>query len=138
TERLLAGRELARAARRIAIAPDGADRAAATEQLMIATLREAINSADSAVRRAAVEAIGRARVHALAADARALLEVTSDAELRLVAAATAAALADRDAVPVLLAELPADLPEHPRLALAETRALAALGRTADAAAVVRA
>ena len=137
TTRLLAGRELARAAQRIAIAPESAERAAATEQLMTQTLREAIASADSAARRAAVDAIGRGRVLALAADVRALLEVTSDTELRLVAAATAAALADRDAAAVLLSELPGDLAEHPRLVLAETRALVALGRAADAAAVLR-
>ncbi len=66
-----------------------------------------------------------------------MLEVTSDAELRLVAASAIAALGDTEAAPVLLAELPADLPEHPRLAVAEAHALAALGHTADVAAVLR-
>ncbi|HUJ57833.1 MAG TPA: HEAT repeat domain-containing protein [Kofleriaceae bacterium] len=134
-ERWIAAGELGRAARRLATAPRDD---AAIAKLMIAALREALGSADAAVRRAAVDAIARAHAVELAPDVRALLGVTSDTELRLTATAASAALGDRDAAPVLLALLPADLPEHARLALAETRALVALGHAGEAAAALRA
>jgi TonB family protein len=135
--RLVAAGDLARAARRIAIAPAGPERADATAVVMVAALREALGSADGSVRRAAVEAIARAHVSELAGEVRALLEVTSDAELRVTAMAAAGELGDREAVAPLLVQLPADLAEHPRLAIAETRALVRLGHVKDAAAAIR-
>ncbi|MDB4959497.1 MAG: hypothetical protein JWO36_7066 [Myxococcales bacterium] len=138
-ERWIRSGELTRAAHRIAISDVHApDREAVTHSLMVAALHEALGSADGAVRRAAVDAIGRTRLSELASDVRALLTVTNDAELRMTAIAAVAALGDREAAQRLLEQLPVDLPEHQRLALAETRALVALGRGADAGAAIRA
>jgi HEAT repeat protein len=131
--------DLVRAARRITTAPaNDPDREAATERVMTAALREALGSADVAVRRAAVEGIGRAKVLALAEDVRGLLGVTTDLELRLAAIDTAGELADREAAPPMLAQLPIDLAEHDRLAAAETRVLVKLERTDDATKAIRA
>lgn len=130
---LLGRGELARAARRIAGAPDSAPRAEVTGRVMIAALREALAGPDSAGRRAAVEACGRARVAELAGDVRALLTTTTDPELRRAAIATVAALGDRAAGPALAAALPDDLAHDPRAALARVAALVAIGQ-GDAAA----
>ncbi len=128
--------DLVRAARRIAIAPLGSDRTTATATLMVAALGDALGSADGSVRRAAVDAIARANVTELAADVRALLTVTSDTELRVTAMAAAGARGDREATTALLQQLRMDLAEHPRLALAETRALVAIGHREDAATAI--
>ncbi len=136
-ERLLAQRDLARAARR-ALRAQGRERTAAIERVAIAALREALGSAETASRRVAVDAIRRAQVHELAPEVRDLLASTTDTELRLVAIDAALALEDSAAARPLLVQLPGDLPDHPRLALAETRALAGLGHRADAAAVLAA
>lgn len=133
-DRLVARGDLARAALRVRRAPPGDARTAATLHVMIAALREALSSADGASRRAAVDAIGRARVTALAPDVRGLLDSTIDTELRLVAISTALALEDRDAAHQLTKQLAADLVDHPRLALAEAHALVALGQSAEVAA----
>jgi hypothetical protein len=137
-QRLLAQHELARAARRVAAAPAGDERAAAIARLMTAALREALAGAEGPVRRAAVDAVRRAKVLDLAGPVRDLLVVTTDTELRLAAIEASAALDDREAAAPLLAQLPGDLPEHPRLAVAETRALVALGHTDEAAKAIRA
>jgi HEAT repeat protein len=128
--------ELARAARRIAEAPDTAARAELTERVMIAALREALAGPDSAGRYAAVEACGRARVGKLAGEVRTLLATTTDPELRRAAIATAAALGDRAAGPALVAALRDDLAHDPRAALARVAALVAIGRADDAARAV--
>jgi hypothetical protein len=135
----LARGDLALAARRIAAASDD-DPAieAAANRLVIATLREALASADDAVRRAAVDAIARARAGELARDVRALLADTNGVELRVVAITAAGALGDGAAAAELARDLAADLPAHPRLAIAEARALAALGQAAAVTAAVRA
>src|SRR5262245_35919159 len=131
--------ELARAARRIAAAHDpAAERAAATERVMIAALAEALAGPDSAGRRSAVEACGRARVDQLAGAVRALLAATTDPDVRLAAIATAGALGDRAAAPVLVTALRDDLAHAPRIALARVEALVAIGHGEDAADVVRA
>lgn len=134
-DRLVAEHDLARAAHR-AVRGQGSEQTAAIERVAVAALREALGSAESTSRRAAVEAIGRAQVRQLAPDVRDLLAQTTDIELRLVAIDTALALEDTAAAGPLLAQLPGDLPDHPRLALAETRALVGLGHRADAAAVL--
>jgi TonB family protein len=136
-ERLLAQRDLARAARR-ALRAQGGERTAAIERIAIAALREALGSAETTSRRVAVEAIRRAQVRELAPQVRALLASTTDTELRLDAIDAVLALEDTAAAQPLLAQLPRDLPDHARLALAETRALAGLGHRADAAAVIAA
>ncbi len=132
--RLVAAGELGRAAQRIAVADAGDPGIeAATDQLVVGTLREALVSADTAVRRAAVDAIARGRTNALAGDVRGLLADTNDTELRLVAIDAIGALGDVAAAPELARDLAVDLPAHPRLALAEARALVALGRAGDVA-----
>jgi TonB family protein len=136
-DRLLAAGDLARAARRVEHA-QGSERTSAIERIAVAALREALGSAESASRRAAVEAIGRAQLRELAPEVRGLLATTTDTELRVVAIGAALALEDTAAARPLLAALPGDLPEHPRLALAETRALAGLGHRTDAAAILAA
>jgi HEAT repeat protein len=138
---LLARGELARAASRVAAAPTagaaGVDRAAAAELVMTAALREALVGPDGAAQRAAVEACGRARVHALAGDVRGLLAATTDPELRAAAIAAAGALDDRDAAPALLAALHDELVAGAPLAAARVAALVAIGRADDAAGVLR-
>lgn len=134
TEKLLAAGDLARAARRIAAAKAGAaDRDTAAERVMIAALREALGSTGAAARTSAVEAAGRTGAHALASQIRGFLAPTVDTELRLAAVVTAATLGDQTAVPIIARQLPADLANYPRLALAETAALLQLGAR-DAAA----
>lgn len=138
TDRLLKQGELARAARRIAAAPLGdPDRLVAAERVMTATLAEALGSIGAGARKAAVEAIGRARVRALAAPVRALISPMADTELRLAAIEAVAQLEDQAAVTVIAGMLPGDLQNYPRLALAETVTLVALGHRERAAAIVR-
>ncbi len=136
-DRLLKQGELVRAARRIAIAPSDPDRLVAAERVMTATLAEALGSIGAGARKTAVEAIGRAQVRALAEPVRALLSPMTDTELRLVAVEAAARLGDQAAVTVIATMLPGDFQNYPRLALAETAALVALGQRDRAAAIVR-
>lgn len=135
-ERLIAARDLARAARRVL--SERGDRTIAMQKLTTAVLREALGSSDSAVRRNAVESIGRARVAELAGDVRALLSSTGDVELRLAAIAASVELADDRATTTLLDELNEDITEAPRLAHAEMAALVALHHEADLATWLRA
>lgn len=138
TDRLLEQGELARAARRIAAAPLGdPDRLVAAERVMTATLAEALGSIGAGARKTAVEAIGRAQVRALAAPVRALLSPMTDTELRLAAIDAVAQLEDQASVSVIAGMLPGDLQNYPRLALAETATLVALGHRERAAAIVR-
>lgn len=126
-DKRIAERDLSRAARRLLRARPSPERERATQQLMIATLREALDSSDGVVRRAALDAIARSNVTELAGDVRPLLTATSDSEMRIAAIETSAALRDDKAVEVLVEHLRADLREQPRLALAEARALVAMG-----------
>jgi hypothetical protein len=137
-KRLSLAGDLVRAARRVARAPAGDERAAAIATIMNHALAEALGSADSATRRAAVAAIGRAQLRELAPQIRAMLRSTTDAELRVVAIETSLALEDADAAPMMLQTLAADLLDHPRLALAETRALVGIGHASDASAALAA
>ncbi len=129
-DEMLARHELARAAARIqaASANDGA-RALATEHVMVAALREGLAGNESA-RRAAIEAIGRAQVHELAPDVRAVIGVTSDVELERVAVEAAGRLGDRDAAAPLATQLALDLHAQGKLAVDDVRALVAIDRTA--------
>jgi HEAT repeat protein len=172
-ERLLERGALARAAHRILqdaaagagarVGASEAERLAAAERVMIAALREGLASTDGGVRRAAVEAVGRARVQALAGQIHLLLISTVDVDLRLAAIAAAAALGDpaapgagtegagtegagteeaararRRAAEAILADYRADLASRRRVALEKTAALVKLGRAADVAAAIRA
>ncbi|MBA3455235.1 MAG: hypothetical protein H0T42_19245 [Deltaproteobacteria bacterium] len=137
TERLLAQREVARAAIRVArSAQSDPDRVAAAERVMTVTLDEALGTIGAGARQMAVEAIGRAQVRSLAARVRALISPTIDTELRLAAIDAAAQLADQAAVPVIAGMLPGDLQNYPRLANAGTSALVTLGHRERAAAIV--
>ena len=127
--------DLARAARRLQATTGEPAPASVVAPLMQAAVVEALGSADGATRRAAVAAIGRARLP-VASEVRKLLTTTTDTEVRLATIATVAALEDHESEAALLAALPGDLPDRPRLALAETRALASLGRGRDAAALL--
>jgi HEAT repeat protein len=129
--------ELGRAARRVAAAP-AAEREAAAAPVMVAALGEALAGPDTAARRAAVEACGRARVGELAGAVRALLAETTEPELQLAAINATGALGDRDAAPLLAGPLRDDLARAPRTALARIAALVAIGRAEDAGAAVRA
>ncbi len=138
TDAWLAKAELARAARRVAAAtPADPERGPAAEHVMIAALREALGSTGAAARTAAVEAVGRAGVRTLATQVRAFLAPTVDIELRLAAVTTAAALGDETAVPIIARQLPADLANYPRLALAETAALIQLGAREQATTAIQ-
>lgn len=138
TQAWLAKGELARAARRVAAAKAAdPERGPAAEHVMIATLREALGSTGAAARTAAVEAVGRAGVRVLASSVRAFLAPTVDIELRLAAVTTAAALGDETAVPIMVRQLPADLANYPRLALAETAALIQLGARDQASGAIQ-
>ncbi|HSD90044.1 MAG TPA: TonB C-terminal domain-containing protein, partial [Kofleriaceae bacterium] len=117
-DKLVRSGDLSRAARRILRAPLSAERAGAMRTLVLAGLREGLGSSDGTVRRAAVDAVGRAGARELAGEVRALLTGTNDSELRLVAIATVAALGDEPSVAVLLDQLKADLVENGRLARA--------------------
>lgn len=128
-ERLITMRDLTRAARRLR--RETTERGAAMQLLVVAALREALGSSESAVRRSAVEAIGRAQVTELVADVRGLLASTSDVELRLVAIATVAKLGDDRAAATLLDELARDSVESPKLARAVMAALVALHHEAE-------
>jgi len=137
-DRLLARGELTRAARRIAVAPSTtAERGAAAERVMIAALREALASANGVARRAALEACGRARVHAIADAVRAELAASADPELRLAAISAAGALGDGAAAPSLLAALHDELAQRSRMAIPRVAALVAIGQAQPAADVVR-
>jgi len=127
--------DLARAARRLQRTTGEPAAAAVVAPLMQAAVVEALGSADAATRRAAVAAIGRVRLP-VASEVRKLLGTTTDTEVRLRTIEAVAALDDHGAEDALLAALPGDLPDQPRLALAETRALVALGRGRDATAIL--
>jgi TonB family protein len=135
--RLIAAGELGRAARRIAIAPGEQGAATATRAVMIAALAEALAAtADERVRIGALDAAARGKLAELAPNVRAIITTTTGAELRADAIVTAGAIGDQTAAPQLLDALPRDLADQPAVALAETRALVALGRGADAARVI--
>jgi hypothetical protein len=138
TERMLARGELARAARRVAGTPVATpESTAAVHQVMIAALREALDSPDGAARRAAVEAVGRAELHELATEVRGQL-AAPDPGLRLAAIDAAGALGDRAAAAALVLGLRDDLVAHAQLGLARVAALSATGHADAAASALRA
>jgi HEAT repeat protein len=95
-DRRIGQHDLTRAAQRILRAKPSSDRELATQRVMIAALREALESSDTAVRRFAVEAVGRARATELAMEVAQLLTPASDVELRVAAIATTAALGNNE------------------------------------------
>ncbi|MEO8704062.1 MAG: TonB C-terminal domain-containing protein [Kofleriaceae bacterium] len=138
-DRLVARGAVARAALRVATsAIDDPDRIAATEHVMIGALRDGVASSNSAVRRGAIEAIGRAHVQALASEVEKRILPIADGDLRLVAIAAAADLEDPVFVPALTADLATDLAQRPRVAIAKIRTLVAIRRGGEAAKAVSA
>lgn len=130
--------ELVRAAKRVAAAPaSNPDRIAAAEHVMIAALREALASPTTASRRAAIEGAGKAKLHELAPIIRASLGKLTDPDVRAAAIDAVAALGDREATPLLLADLSDDIAQRRPIAVARVAALSAIGRGDDAARALR-
>ncbi len=135
--RLVAAGDLGRAAERLRRAKDDPEREPATQLLMVAALREGLQSTDANVRRAAVEAIGRAGVRELVPAMRELLAASSDRELRLAGLDAGVRLGDGALVPIAAEHLRNDIRDDRRLAAAETAALVALGASNEAIAILR-
>jgi hypothetical protein len=109
-----------------------------TERVMIEVLRDELASTKAAgARRAAADAIAHARVSVLAPALHDLVAPTIAAELRLAAITAAATLDDRSVTGELVAALPADLADDPRVAVASVSALVQLGQRAAAEAAIR-
>jgi TonB-like protein len=130
---------LAYAIRRVVAAPaTDPERTAAAEHVLVAVLREALAGGTVAVRHAAIDAIGRAKVRALADEVALLIAPVAEDELRLAAIDAVRALGDATVLPQLAADLADDLAHRPKIALAKLGALVALGRAELATAAVRA
>ena len=128
----LVERDLDRAARRIAIAPPGPERTAATEIVMTAALREALMASVGDTREAALDVIAQAKLVALAPDIKRLID-GQEVEQRVKAIRAAAALGDQTVVPSLVHALALELEDRPDVALAKIAALVALDHRDDAA-----
>ncbi|MBA3395391.1 MAG: TonB C-terminal domain-containing protein, partial [Deltaproteobacteria bacterium] len=138
-ERMLAARAVSRAATRIANASaTDPDRLAATELVMIAVVRDELASLDRNVRRVAIEAVGRARLHVLTREVHQLATASSDVDVQIAAIGASASLGDVAIVPTLIAGLQGELAERPAIALAKVEALVALGHAREIAPVIRA
>jgi hypothetical protein len=136
TRRSIETGDLSRAARRIArepvpgtLAASPAGRDAAISELMLAGLREALDSHESIVQRAALDAIAELdpRVARLLEPIPALLAPTHDIDLRVAALRAAAATGMRDVVFTVTQQLRHDVRGDRALALAQATALIALG-----------
>ncbi len=128
-DRRIGEHDLARAARRILRDKPSADREIATQRLMIAALREALESSDTSTKAAALEAIGAARATELAMEVRQVLQTASDLDVRRAAIGAVRRLDDDDAALILMEQLREDLRERAPLALAEAQALAEMSHT---------
>jgi len=138
-DRLLGAGALAQAAARVVAAPvSDPDRPLAAEHVLVAVLREALATGSVGVRREAIDAIGRAKVRALASDVDRVIAPTAEDELRLAAIDAARALGNATALPLLEADLADDLVHRPKIAYAKLAALVALGHADTATAAVRA
>ena len=124
--RLIASGDLTRAARRVEREPANAARDAATTELMIAGLREALASGEGSVQRAAIDAIGAGNIGTLADEIYKVYASTSDAELRFAAWQAAVAMGDHSVVNPLRDQLRGDIRRDRKLALLEARGLIAL------------
>jgi TonB family protein len=134
TRRLLATRDLGRAARRIAREPSTAASASeairntALDDLMVAGLREALDSSEGVVQRAALHAITELNLGAasLLAPITGLVASTHDVELRRAALRAAAATGMRDVAFAVANQLRQDVRGDRTLALALAETLVAL------------
>ena len=129
--------DLARAAQRISRAPLGIDREDATRELMIAVLGDALLRGDTSERKAAITAAGRARIGDLSHAVRSMLARMTELDVRLAAIDALVAIGDREAAHDIENAMPDDLRTQAKLALADARALAALGSEDAAIAAVR-
>lgn len=129
-QRLLERGAIARAAQRLVGVTGGES---ATELVMIAALREGLASSDGSTREAALEAVTRTKLAALASDVHGLIEEDGQQRQRVLAITASAALGDKRVVPALVAGLAQDLETRPEIALAKIAALVALEERAAAA-----
>lgn len=137
-KRILENGDIKRAAKRLGAAPaSDAERQPATELVMIAALREGLESSDGYTREAALEAAGRAKLAVLAPDVYRLIGSAGQIEQRVQAIAASAALGDPAALPLLVDELAASFEDRPEIALAKVSALAALGKPEGAARAIK-
>jgi HEAT repeat protein len=137
-KRMLEAGNIARAAKRLAAAPaSDAERQPATELVMIASLREGLESSDGYTREAALEAVGHAKLAVLAPDVQRLIGSAGQIEQRVRAIIASAALGDVAALPLLVDELTASFEDRPEIALAKVSALAALGKSDEAARAIK-
>jgi TonB family protein len=137
-KRMLDAGNIARAAKRLAAAPaSDAERQPATELVMIAALREGLESSDGYTREAALEAVRGVRLAVLAPDVQRLITSAGQIEQRVQAIAASAALGDMSALPLLVDELAQSFEDRPEIALAKVSALAVLGRPEEAARAIK-
>jgi hypothetical protein len=137
-ERLIARGALTRAAHRLAeSAAPPAEVLAAADLIMRAALGEGLASADGDVRRAAVEAVGRAEARELAPALASALAPEAPADLQRAAATAAAAIGEASAAAAIAATFPEHLAAQPRVALEQAAALVKLGRGDDVRAAIR-
>jgi hypothetical protein len=144
--KLLADRDVAEAARRVAAAapaggdpsgPEGRQLLALTAQVMTAAVRDGLRGPDPAVQRLAVDAIvavgaaqrraGDDTLRGAASELTALIDGAVEISLRAAAATALGALGDRDAAPTLASILERDRAGNPELSAAAAAALVAVG-----------
>ncbi|MDQ3340435.1 MAG: HEAT repeat domain-containing protein [Myxococcota bacterium] len=129
---------IARAAKRLVVAPEtNGERMPATEIVMIAALQEGLASSDGDTREAALEAVGKAKLTALAPDVHRLIDANGQSEQRVKAIAASAALGDARVLSTLITALDLELEDRPEVALAKISALVALDMRDDAARAIR-
>lgn len=135
--RLIKAGELTRAARRILREPAGPQREAATTALLVAGLREALASSDTALKRFALHAIAEAGVGGLAIATHDLIFATSDVDVRIAALRASAALGDHAVVRPLLDALKNDIETDLKLTVSTVDALVSLDAHDDVVAFLR-
>jgi TonB family protein len=141
--KFLEGGDLGAAAGRIAAAASAATGAAALDPVLVmadrlfqAAIREALRSPDPAVQRVAIAAAAEARLAAAGPELRALAETAADAANRAAALEALGAIKDVGAAPLALAALERDAGATAEITAAAAGALAAMGKGAEAGAVV--
>jgi TonB family protein len=141
--KFLDGGDLAAASARVAAAASAATSAAAldpvlvmADRLFLSAIREALRSPDPAVQRVAIAAAAEARLAAAGPELRTLAETAADVANRAAALEALGAIKDVGAAPMTLAALERDAGATAEVTAAAAAALAAMGKGADAGAVV--
>jgi TonB family protein len=141
--KFLDGGDLAAAAARIAAAASAATGAAAldpvlvmADRLFLVAIREALRSPDPAVQRVAIAAAAEARLAGTSPELRLLAETAADATNRAAALEALGAIKDTGAAPLLRAALERDAGATAEVTAGAAGALAAMGKSAEASAVV--